>query len=116
MLQTLIFKFSAADESVALFTKLAGKKESHLRIGTGILELIASILLFMPKSTWVGAILTLGFMSGAILSHLTSLGINYNNDKGLLFIAAVFVFLVALLVFMNERKNIPKLGGNCNKT
>ena len=53
MLQTLLFKFSAADQSVELFSKLVGEHEAYLRIGTGIIELIASILLFRPKTIWL---------------------------------------------------------------
>lgn len=64
MLQTLFFKFTGAEESVNLFTKIAGNNEAFVRIGTGILELIASILLFVPKKTWLGAILTVGLMGG----------------------------------------------------
>ena len=55
MLQTLFYKFGGAQESIDLFTKLAGKNEALLRIGIGILELIAAILLFIPKKIWIGA-------------------------------------------------------------
>lgn len=73
MLQTLYFKFSGAQESVDLFTKLAGEHEAYMRIGTGVLELIASILLFVSKTTWLGGLLTLGLMSGAVMGYLTKL-------------------------------------------
>ena len=110
MLQTLFFKFSAAEQSVELFTKIAGKNEAFLRIGTGIIELIASILLFVPKTIWLGALLTVGVMSGAIMGHVTKLGISHNNDGGLLFASAIFIFLVGILHLFKERKNIPILG------
>ena len=110
MLQTLFFKFSAADESVELFTKLAGENEAFLRIGTGVLELTASILLFLPRSIWLGALMTVGLMSGAIMGHLTKLGISHNNDGGLLFGSAVFIFMVGILVLIKERKNLPIIG------
>ena len=110
MLQTLFFKFSAAEQSVELFTKIAGKNEAFLRIGTGIIELIASILLFVPKTIWLGALLTVGVMSGAIMGHVTKLGISHNNDGGLLFASAIFIFLVGILHLLKERKNIPILG------
>mgnify|MGYP000630959823 CR=1 FL=1 len=110
MLQTLFFKFSAADESVALFTKLANENEAFLRIGTGILELIASILIFIPKTTWLGALITIGLMSGAVLGHLTKLGISHNNDGGLLFGSAVFILITGFTVLYSDRKNIPILG------
>jgi uncharacterized membrane protein YphA (DoxX/SURF4 family) len=109
MLQTLLFKFSAADQSVELFSKLAGEYEAYLRIGTGIIELIASILLFRPKTIWLGAFLTLGVMTGAIIGHITIIGINHNNDYGLLFGAAVYIFLIAGYLLFKERNQIPFL-------
>lgn len=110
MLQTLFFKFSAANQSVELFTKIAGEHEAYLRIGTGIIELISSILLFTSKNSWLGALMTLGVMSGAILGHITILGVSHNNDGGLLFGAAVYIFIVALVVLINQRKKIFILG------
>lgn len=110
MLQTLFYKFSGAQESIDLFTKLAGENEAFMRIGTGVLELIASILILTPKTTWLGALLTVGLMSGAILSHLTNLGIEHNNDGGLLFTSAFIVFITGAIVLNSEIKNIPLIG------
>ena len=112
MLQTLYFKFSGAQESVDLFAKLAGEHEAYMRIGTGILELIASIFLFIPKTTWLGGLLTLGLMSGAVMGHLTKLGIIHNNDGGALFYSAIFVLIVGLIVTFRNRKDIPLI---CDK-
>lgn len=105
MLQTLFFKFSGAEESVYIFTK-AGL-EPWGRIGTGILELIASILLFVPGAKWMGAVLGMGLMTGAILTHLTILGIEVMNDKGYLFFLAVTVLICCCIIGVMERKNIP---------
>lgn len=110
MMQTLFYKFSGAQESVDLFTKLAGENEAYMRVGTGVLELIASVLLFIPKSIWFGAFMTIGLMSGAILGHLTKIGISHNNDGGLLFGAAIFILIVGVLVLFIEKKNIPYIG------
>lgn len=110
MLQTLFYKFSAADESVALFTKLAGENEAYMRIGTGILELIASIFLFVPKTIWLGALMTVGLMSGAILGHFTKIGVSHNNDGGLLFGSAIFIFIIGILILNKEKKKIPLIG------
>lgn len=107
MVQTLFYKFPGAQESIDLFTKIAGKNEAYMRIGTGILELIASILLFVPKSTWLGALLTIGLMGGAIMSHLTILGIEHNNDGGLLFISAIITLISGIVVLLSEKENIP---------
>lgn len=81
-----------------------------MRIGTGILELIASISIFIPKTTWTGALLTVGLMSGAILSHLTKLGIEHNNDRGLLFTSAIIIFIAVTIVLYSERKRITLIG------
>ncbi len=104
MLQTLFFKFTAAQESVDLFTTLVGENEAFMRIGTGIIELVASILLFIPKRTWLGALLAAGTMSGAIFSHITILGIEHNNDGGALFISAIItLFVSSVLLFLNKK-------------
>ena len=110
MLQTLFFKFTGAQESIDLFTKLAGENEASLRIGTGVLELIASILLFIPKRTWLGAILTIGLMGGAIMGHLTKLGVVHNNDGGGLFICAVITLISGAILLILNRKDIPFTG------
>jgi hypothetical protein len=113
MLQTLYFKFSAAPEPIHIFTTLLGKYEAFGRIGTGIIELIAGILLLYPRTSVFGAILGAGTMAGAVFSHLFILGISvqyYNtdgtliNDKGSLFISAL-VTLVCCLVIIFQQKH-----------
>lgn len=107
LLQTLFFKFTAAPESVYIFSTLG--IEPYGRIGSGIVELIASILILIPRTTLLGAILGLGTMTGAILSHITKLGIEVNNDGGTLFILAIVTFICcAILLFINKEK-IPLL-------
>jgi putative oxidoreductase len=105
MLQTLFFKFAEASESVEIFSKLG--LEPWGRIGTGVAELIASILLLIPRTAWLGAFLGLGLMAGAIFSHLTQLGIVVQNDGGQLFIYAVIVFMCCLTVLYLHRHKIP---------
>ena len=90
MLQTLYFKFTAHPQSVHLFTILG--MEPWGRIGTGMLELIASMLILYPRTTPYGAFLGLGLMSGAIFFHLTKLGIKFDGDYGL-FTYAVIAFV-----------------------
>lgn len=96
LLQTLYFKFTAQPESVVLFTKLGA--EPWGRIGTGIIELIAGILLLIPATAFVGAFLGIGLMSGAILSHLAVIGIESNGDGGQLFILAIAVLVCCLTI------------------
>ncbi|CAL2084754.1 DoxX family protein [Tenacibaculum sp. 190524A02b] len=107
MLQTLFFKFSGAQESVDLFTKVAGSNEAIIRIGTGILELIAAALLFIPSKTWLGAFLTIGLMGGAIMSHITKIGIVHNNDGGTLFILAIITLVSGMILMYLHKKEIP---------
>ncbi len=103
LLQTLYFKFTGAEESVYIFTTLG--VEPYGRIGSGIIELVASILILIPRTTVYGAILGLGTMTGAIFSHLFVLGIDVKNDGGTLFILAIITFLCcAYLVFINRNK------------
>jgi len=91
LIQTLRFKFSAHPDSVYIFTKIG--LEPYGRIGIGILELIAGILILIPKTVWMGAALTTGIIGGAIFMHLTKLGIEINGDKGLLFYTAILMFI-----------------------
>ncbi len=108
LLQTLYFKFSGAPESVYIFETLG--LEPVGRIGSGIAELIASILLLIPKTAWAGAGLSLGVISGAIVSHLTQLGIEVQGDGGYLFFLALVVFVCSAIVLWMERKRIPLIG------
>ncbi len=110
LLQTLFFKFTAAEESVYIFTKLGA--EPWGRIGSGIVELIASVLLLMPRTIWLGALLSLGTISGAIMSHLTKLGIRLTavGDHGELFALAIVVFICSALVLLLHRREIPVVG------
>lgn len=97
MLQTLYFKFTGHEQSVRLFTELG--MEPWGRIGTGVFELIASILILYPRTTGIGALLGVGLMSGAIFFHLTKLGVKFDGDYGLFTYAVVaFVCCVALVV------------------
>ena len=79
------------------------------RIGSGIIELVASVLLFVPTAIGIGAILILIIMSGAIFMHLTSLGIEVQGDGGLLFYMAVFCWIGSAILTWIYRKQIPLL-------
>lgn len=106
--QTLFFKFTAAPESVYIFTKVGA--EPWGRIGSGIVELIAAVLLLTSRFTWLGSIISLGVMAGAILSHLTVLGIEVQGDKGLLFALAIIVFVTSALNLVLHRADVPVIG------
>ena len=105
LIQTLRYKFTAHPDSVYIFSKVG--LEPVGRIGIGVLELIAAVLILIPKTIWVGALLTLGIISGAVFMHLTILGIEINQDHGKLFYIALSVLLLSLIICWNQRKNIP---------
>ena len=104
LIQTLRFKFTAHPDSIYIFEK-AGL-EPVGRIVIGILELIAGILLLIPKTVWAGAILTLGIIGGAIIMHITQIGIEVKNDGGVLFITAVITFVLSAITLYLYRKDM----------
>jgi hypothetical protein len=108
LVQTLFFKFTGAEESVYIFSTLG--VEPVGRIGSGVVELIAAVLLLVPSTVTGGAALALAVMAGAIASHLTVLGIAVKGDGGLLFGLALTVFISAAAVLFLRRTEIPVLG------
>jgi len=122
LLQTLFFKFTAAPESVYIFTKLGVFVNHYIawlsvdgvqvygRVGSGIMELIAAVLLLVPRSVWAGAVLAMAATGGAIVSHLTFLGFVVMDDGGLLFVLALVVFGTSAVALFLHRSQIPVLG------
>ena len=108
LIQTLYFKFTAHPESVYIFSTLG--LEPYGRVGIGILELIAAGLLLYNRLAWTGAILGIGLMSGAVFFHLTALGIQVNNDGGMLFSLALLVLLCCLGTLYFQLYNVPFVG------
>ena len=112
LLQTLFFKFTGAEESVYIFTTVEqfvgiDGIEPWGRIGSGALELVASLLLLVPATASLGAILVLSIMTGAIVSHLLILGIDVKGDGGLLFGLALVAFVGSAIVLILRRGQIP---------
>ena len=105
LLQTLFFKFTGAEESVKLFSALGA--EPWGRIGTGVLELIASVLILLPSTVWLGSLLAIGLMAGAIASHILVIGV-MRDDGGQLFFYAVIVFICALFSFWKSKGQAPE--------
>jgi hypothetical protein len=122
LLQTLFFKFTAAPESVYIFTKLGvflnhylpalsvDRVQVYARVGSGIMELIAAILLVVPRSVWAGAVLAMAATGGAIFSHLTFLGLVVMDDRGLLFALALITFATSAIAIFLHRSQIPGVG------
>lgn len=101
LLQTLYFKFTGHPESVELFSKLG--VEPWGRIGTGIIELVAALLLLIPSTVFAGAAMGTGLMLGAIASHLLVIGIASKGDGGQLFILAIIVLVCCLILLILHR-------------
>lgn len=122
LLQTLFFKFTAAPESVYIFTRLGTLIHTYVpfasismvevssRIGSGVMELVAAVLLLTPRFVWAGAILAIAATGGAIASHLTFLGIEVQGDKGLLFFLAITVVVTSAIALFLHRTQIPVFG------
>jgi hypothetical protein len=122
LLQTLFFKFTAAPESIYIFTNLGRFIHTYIpfasvstvevlgRIGSGIMELIAAVLLLTPRFVWVGAMLAMAATGGALVSHLTFLGIEVQGDKGLLFVLAITVLITSAIALFLHRMQIPGWG------
>jgi putative oxidoreductase len=104
LVQTLFFKFSAATESVAIFTALHA--EPWGRIGSGIIELLASLLLVVPRTVIYGAGIALATMSGAIAAHIFVLGVSVAGDSGLLFGLACLVALASVTTLLIHRHEL----------
>jgi putative oxidoreductase len=108
LFQTLFFKFTGAEESVYIFSTLGA--EPWGRIGSGIIEVFVVVLLLIPATAAIGALLAIGVACGAILSHLTRLGIVVKDDGGLLFGLATTVLLTSLIVLFLRRHELPFVG------
>ena len=104
MLQTLYFKFSAAPESVYIFSQVG--IEPWGRIGTGVAELIAAVLLLIPSTIAIGALMAICIMTGAIITHLFILGIQVQGDGGQLFVYALVVLLASSGVLILRSKEL----------
>jgi len=104
-LQTLFFKFSGAEESIYIFTQVG--MEPWGRYASGIAELFAAIMLLLPRTRGYGALLGLGVICGALFFHLTSLGIEVQNDGGLLFIYAIVIFFSCSILLFIHKKQLP---------
>ena len=111
--QTLLFKFSGAPESIYIFNTLGVGTPG--RIGSGVIELLAVILLMIPKTTYLGSLLTIATMSGAVMSHLFILGIEIQEDGGLLFSLAIVTLVFAVInLYISQFKIVKNLRGLIN--
>ena len=105
LFQTLYFKFTSAPESVYIFSTVG--MESWGRYGSGVAELVAVILLLIPRLSWAGALIGMGTMAGALFFHLTILGVVVQNDGGTLFVLALVTMICCAFVAIVEKAKIP---------
>jgi putative oxidoreductase len=110
LLQTLFFKFTGAEESIYIFTAVGA--EPWGRYGSGVMELVAAVLLLIPSTVALGAALAAGVGVGAVFSHLTVLGIDVKGDGGLLFGLACVVLAGSALVLALHRRELPLVGAS----
>lgn len=108
LVQTLWFKFTAHPDSVYIFTQVG--MEPYGRIGIGVMELLASILILIPRTIWLGSVVVLVIIGGAIMMHLTQLGVEINGDSGNLFYMAIITFVLSFIILFYHRKDIPIIG------
>jgi hypothetical protein len=105
LLRALFFKFVGAEESIYIFAKIG--LDPWGRFGAGVLELIVVVSLLIPRFVWAGALISLGVITGALVSHLTVLGLAVQDDGGRLFALAVVVFLSSAATVFLHRHQIP---------
>lgn len=104
MLQTLYFKFTAQPESVYIFSQVG--IEPWGRIGSGVAELIASILLIVPRTIVIGAGMAIGIMFGAMVTHLFILGIEVQGDGGQLFAYALIILVSSVILLVVHKEQL----------
>jgi uncharacterized membrane protein YphA (DoxX/SURF4 family) len=108
--QTLFFKFTYAPETQVIFGDRGGRSAATV---VGFVELVCVILLLVPQTAAIGAVVSLAVIGGAIFTHLTSLGIQITNpatgesDGGLLFGLALAVAIGSLVVLAFRWRQLP---------
>lgn len=116
---TLPFKFSGAEESVALFTQVGIEPWGRYLTGAG--EAVAVVLLLIPALAWLGAAVAVGLLVGAIGAHLTTpLGVapdllNTGQGDPTLFILAVLSVFAGLGILFLRRTQLPIVGSRFAK-
>ncbi len=101
LFQTLYFKFTSQPVSVELFTQLG--VEPWGRYLVGVMELITGILLLIPQTALIGAILALTIGAGAILTHLFFIGILFDGDITLFLLAIMITILSAIIIYTRRK-------------
>lgn len=110
--QSLFYKFTGSAESIFIFSTLRDWSgialfEPFGRWFIGLSELVASVLLFLPRTRIWGAGMALAIISGAIFFHLfTPLGVVIMGDGGLLFTLACGVWVSSAIILVVHRADV----------
>lgn len=109
------YKLTGDEGSVHLFTILSdwlgtpgGEKPFRLFVAT--MEIIAAVLVLIPRTQAFGGLFAMGIMSGAIFFHVVSpLGIDPYGDGGVLFKEACFTWAMGLFIAVVRRDELIAL-------
>jgi len=102
--QIVYFKLSGDPKCIYVFKKVGG--EPIGRLTTGLIELLAGILLLVPTTKIWGAIIAFLAACCCLYAHFTVLGIIINNDGGLLFAMTFSVFILSIILFFLHQKEL----------
>ena len=111
------FKLTGNEGSVHLFTILSDwlgtpGGEKPFRLFVGVIEVVASVLVLIPRTQAFGGLFAAGIMAGAIFFHTVSpLGIDPYGDGGVLFKEACFTFLMGLFIALVRREELLAMAG-----
>lgn len=109
------YKLTGNPGSVWLFQTLAdwlsiGAYETPFRLVVATAEIIASVLVLIPRTRLWGAGLSFGIISGAIFFHVASpVGIDPFEDGAKLFKEAVAVWFAATFILWVKRAEVRAL-------
>jgi len=89
-----VFPLIAKNTGIALI-------EPYMRWLTGVMEVLAALLLIMPRTRMLGGLLALCIMVGALGSHLTPvLGIDVPGQGPTIFYMAIGMMVLTVLVLI----------------
>jgi len=105
-------KLMGDEMSIMLFDTLG--MEPHGRVIIGVVEIIAALLLLSPLAA-SGALLAVGVMLGAIIAHVTVLGVEVGGDGGRLLVMLSIVFASTTTVLVALRRELPVIGSTLDR-
>lgn len=107
-----VLKLSGHAADVYIFETLG--MEPAGRYFIAIVELLAGLLLLTNSLAATGAFIGIGVMLGALITHLTILGFEVNNDGGATMVMLGVVLFSCIVVAYMRRKQIPFIGSTFN--